>query len=135
MRYGTRTAIHRIAGVTGKLRDRGRFFITAGARGSLALLLGESSAAYKECNPEILWAPGGWGSRDEMVRRSYQTPATQSRTEETEEIMGRTFIAPGVKDVVRRTEGPLPCTITCTTGIHVARQSPREKTSAVPAAR
>lgn len=47
-------------GITGKLRDRGRFFITTGARDSLALLLGKfSMARYKECNLEILWVQTG----------------------------------------------------------------------------
>lgn len=100
-RYGMRMAIHRHTGITGKLRDRGRFFITTGARDFLALLLGKSSIArYKECNPEIFWARAGGAAMRwcaGVIRRQQQ-----SRTEEMEEMMGRTFIAPGVKDIVRK---------------------------------
>lgn len=88
-------------GITGKLRDRGRFFITTGAHDSVALLLGKSSTLrYKECNPEILWIrTGGVAMRwcVGVIRRQQQ-----SRTEETEEIMERTFIAPNVKDIIRK---------------------------------
>lgn len=82
------------------------------------------SATLKSLGPAA-----GRGSRYEMARRSYQTPATKPATEETEEIMGRTFIAPGVKDVVRGTERLVPCTITCTTRDDTGRDNCRGKTS------
>lgn len=61
-------------GIAGKLRDRGRFFITD-ARAQL-LGISPSHRWYKECNPDILWIPME-GACDEMACQTYQTSATK----------------------------------------------------------
>lgn len=89
-------------GIAGKLRDRGRFFITtdARARSFLALVLrvaGIRSATLKSCEsygekPAMRW-------RARLIRHRQQ-----SRTKETKEIMKQTFIVTGVRDILRKTK-------------------------------
>lgn len=80
-------------GVTGKLRDRGRFFITTQALSpgiiTRQVLHGIRSATLKSFGR----GGGSVWSRDEMVALELSDAGNKAGMKE---IMGRTFIAPGV---------------------------------------
>lgn len=89
-------------GIAGKLRDRGRFFITTDtrARSFLALVLriaGIRSATLKSC--EFPWEEPAMRWRARLIRHRQQ-----SRTKETKEIMKQTFIVTGARDILRKTK-------------------------------
>lgn len=106
-------------GVTGKLRDRGRFFITTGALPWH--YYSASPPRYKECNPEILWTrrweclESRWDGCAGVIRRRQQSRNGGNNRADV-------YCTRCVKDVVRETKR-MGYAIACTINVHNAKRT------------